>query len=62
MCGRSSITPSRPGSKLHLPGSGRFVAHYRPSIVTYWVEYAVEGDEYEVFNAYSHRMRIVKDA
>jgi hypothetical protein len=25
------------------------------------VEYAKDGDEYEVFNAYSHRMQIVKD-
>jgi hypothetical protein len=49
------------GNKLRLPGSGRFVAHFRPSIITYWVEYAPAGDEYEVFNAYSHRMQIVKD-
>jgi glutamate synthase (NADPH/NADH) small chain len=47
--------------KLYLPASDHFIAHYQPSIVTYWVEYAVRGDEFEVFNAYSHRMRIVKD-
>ena len=29
--------------------------------MTYWVEYARDGDEYEVFNAYSHRMQIVED-
>ncbi len=49
------------GNRLEIPGEGRFVAHYRPSLVTYWVEYAPWGDEYEVFNAYSHRMQIVKD-
>jgi glutamate synthase (NADPH/NADH) small chain len=49
------------GDKLQVPATDRLIAHYRPSLVTYWVEYAVSGDEYEVFNAYSHRMRIVKD-
>jgi hypothetical protein len=49
------------GNKLQVPATGRFVAHYRSSIITYWVEYAVNGDEYDVLNAYSHRMQIVKD-
>ena len=49
------------GDKLLLPATGRFIAHYRPSLVTYWVEYSIEGDEYEVCNAYSHRMQIVDD-
>jgi glutamate synthase (NADPH/NADH) small chain len=49
------------GDKLYLPATDHFVAHHQPSIVTYWVEYAVHGGEFEVFNAYSHRMRIVKD-
>ena len=52
----------RTGSKLLAPATGRVIAHHRPSLVTYWVEYAPSGDEFEVFNAYSHRMRIVKDA
>jgi glutamate synthase (NADPH/NADH) small chain len=50
------------GNKLAVGSTGRFIAHLRPCIVTYWVEYARDGDEYEVFNAYSHRMQIVKDA
>ena len=50
----------RTGDKLYVPASDHFIAHYRPSIVTYWVEYAVRGDEFEVFNAYSHRMSIVE--
>jgi glutamate synthase (NADPH) small chain len=49
------------GEKLYMSTSDHFVAHYRPSIVTYWVEYAVHGDEFEVFNAYSHRMSMVED-
>ncbi len=49
------------GNKCEVPATGRFIAHYRPSLVTYWVEYAVNGDEYEVFNVYSHRMQLVKD-
>jgi Fe-S oxidoreductase len=51
----------RGGDKLVLPAAGRFIAHYRPSLVTYWVEYGIEGDEYVVCNAYSHRMQIVDD-
>ena len=49
------------GDKLYVPASDHFIAHYRPSIVTFWVEYSVRGDEFEVFNAYSHRMSIVED-
>ncbi len=49
------------GNKLQVPATGRFIAHYQPSIVTYWVEYAPEGDEYRVFNVYSHRMQIVEE-
>jgi glutamate synthase (NADPH/NADH) small chain len=49
------------GNKVETPATGRIVAHLRPHIVTYWVEYAKDGGEYEVFNAYSHRMQIVED-
>lgn len=49
------------GIRLQVRETGRFIAHYRPRLVTYWVEYAPRGDEYEVFNAYSHRMQIVRD-
>jgi hypothetical protein len=50
------------GDKLYLPESGHFVAHFRPSLVTYWVEYQEHEGEYRVFNTYSHRMRIVESA
>jgi glutamate synthase (NADPH/NADH) small chain len=49
------------GNRVETPATGRIVAHLRPHIVTYWVEYAKDGDEYEVLNAYSHRMQIVED-
>ncbi|WP_066633483.1 pyridine nucleotide-disulfide oxidoreductase/dicluster-binding protein [Desulfolucanica intricata] len=47
------------GQKMVDPQTGRFLAYYKPASVTYWVEYAPQGDEYVVFNAYSHRMEIV---
>jgi len=49
------------GDKLEVPAKGRFIAHHRPGLITYWVEYAASGAEYEVFNAYSHRMQIVAE-
>lgn len=50
------------GNKLYMPGTSHFIAHLRPSIITFWVEYAPHDGTYEVFNAYSHRMKIVEDA
>ena len=44
------------GRKLVNPGTGRFLAFYRPKAVTYWVEYCRIGELYEVHTAYSHRM------
>jgi hypothetical protein len=40
--------------------TGHYLAYYRPSITTYWVEYNLEGNEYEIFCAYSHRMEILE--
>jgi glutamate synthase (NADPH/NADH) small chain len=39
--------------------NGHFLASFRPTAVTYWAEYSVEGDSFVVHNAYSHRMEIV---
>ncbi|HHU32941.1 MAG TPA: hypothetical protein GXZ50_09840 [Clostridia bacterium] len=36
----------------------RFIAHYQNGFVTFWVEYYPKSDCYEVFNAYSHRIKI----
>jgi hypothetical protein len=52
----------RTGRKLLKPETGHFLASYRPTSVTYWVEYTPEGDAFVVHNAYSHRMEIVDDA
>ena len=51
----------RTGDKLSCPSTGSFIAHYRPSLITYWVEYAPLVDGYEIFNVYCHRMQIVED-
>ena len=50
----------RTGRKLLNPATGRLLAHYKPTAVTYWVEYAAQDDAFVVYNAYSHRMEIVE--
>jgi NADPH-dependent glutamate synthase beta subunit-like oxidoreductase len=51
----------RTGAKLRNQASGRWLAYYKPTSVTYWVEYEPQGDAFVVYNAYSHRMEIVED-
>jgi glutamate synthase (NADPH) small chain len=51
----------RHGSKLVDAKTGRFLAHFRPGTVTYWVEYSIDRGEYTIHNAYSHRMEIVQE-
>ncbi len=46
------------GNRLVHREAGRYLAHYRPGTVTYWVEYSPADDGYTVHNAYSHRMHI----
>ncbi len=48
----------RTGRKFRQAQTGRFLAHYCPTRVTYWVEYSPQGDAFEVHNAYSHRMEV----
>lgn len=48
----------RTGRKLVAPATGHLLAYYRPTAVTYWVEYAPADDAFIVYNAYSHRMQI----
>lgn len=36
--------------------TGHYLAHFKPSYVTYWVEYLPKEDGFEIFNVYSHRM------
>ena len=51
----------RTGYKLLNRNTDRFIAHYKPASVTYWVEYSPSGDEFVIHNAYSHRMEIAED-
>ncbi len=51
----------RTGNKLLDRDTDRFIAHFKPASVTYWVEYSPSGDAFVIHNAYSHRMEIVED-
>ena len=52
----------RTGERLVEPENGHFIAHARPQIITYWVEYSqAEDGGYVVHNAYSHRVQILAD-
>lgn len=46
------------GKRFKQPQSGHLLAHYKPTRVTYWVEYLPKGEGYQVFKAYSHRMEL----
>ena len=46
------------GSLLQNPDTGSYIGHRRLGLVTYWVEYIKEENQYIVKNAYSHRMQI----
>jgi glutamate synthase (NADPH/NADH) small chain len=49
------------GRKLIRPSDKHFIAHYRKTLVTYWVEYTVENGYYQVYNTYCHRLQINED-
>ena len=36
--------------------TGHNLAYFKPNLITYWVEYTVSGEVYQIFDAYSHRM------
>lgn len=48
----------RTGRKLVNPQTGHFLAYFKPTSVTYWVEYLPGGESFTIFNAYSHRMEV----
>ena len=50
----------RTGRRLLNPETGHLLAHFKPTAVTYWVEYAPEGETFRIHNAYSHRMEIAE--
>ncbi len=49
------------GSRLVHKKTGHFLAHHRPTTVTYWVEYSRSENGYVIHNAYSHRMQVMED-
>jgi hypothetical protein len=53
----------RTGKRMFNAATGRYLAYYKPTSVTYWVEYTPQDDgTYLVYKAYSHRMEIGREA
>jgi Fe-S oxidoreductase len=48
----------RTGKRMLNAANGHYLAYYRPSSVTYWVEYTPQENAFLVHKAYSHRMEI----
>jgi len=46
------------GESFKNKQTGHSLAFFKPNLITYWVEYTHEGDEWLVHNAYSHRMEL----
>ena len=46
----------RTGRKLFNQATGHYLAYFKPTAVTYWVEYVPQDEAFVIFNAYSHRM------
>ena len=50
------------GRVLMDAGSGHQIAHWKIGYLTCWVEYApLDNGEYEIYNAYTHRMMILHE-
>ena len=48
----------RTGRRLFNQQTQRYLAYFKPTAVTYWVEYVPQGEAFVIFNAYSHRMEV----
>ena len=48
----------RSGKRMLNKTTGHYLAYYKPTAVTYWVEYTPQGDAFLIHRAYSHRMEI----
>jgi NADPH-dependent glutamate synthase beta subunit-like oxidoreductase len=48
----------RTGKRMLNPGTGHYLAYFKPTSVTYWVEYTPQEGAFLVHKAYSHRMEI----
>jgi Fe-S oxidoreductase len=49
---------ARTGAQFVHDETGRLLASWRPSTVTYWVEYEPQGDGFMVHRTWCHRMRV----
>jgi NADPH-dependent glutamate synthase beta subunit-like oxidoreductase len=53
----------RSGKRMLNTTTGHTLAYYKPTSVTYWVEYTRQADDtFLIHKAYSHRMEIGRDA
>ncbi|HHY90309.1 MAG TPA: pyridine nucleotide-disulfide oxidoreductase, partial [Clostridiales bacterium] len=52
----------RTGRKVMLAEKGTFSGYRQIGRMTYWVEYRKDGENFELVNAYSHRMKIELEA
>jgi len=53
----------RTGKRMQNAHSGHYLAYFKPTSVTYWVEYSPQADgSFIIHNAYSHRMEIGQGA
>jgi len=50
----------REGIRAFDPQSGHYTAHQRIGIITYWIEYLPNGNQFDIYSVYSHRMQIVE--
>lgn len=48
----------RTGKRMYNASSGHYLAYYKPTSVTYWVEYTPQQGAFLIHKAYSHRMEI----
>lgn len=48
----------RTGKRMFNAATGRYLAYFKPTSVTYWVEYTPQEGAFLVHKAYSHRMEI----
>jgi glutamate synthase (NADPH/NADH) small chain len=48
----------RTGRRLLNQQTQRYLAYFKPTAVTYWVEYVPQDEAFVIFNSYSHRMEV----
>ena len=48
----------RTGKRMFNASNGHYLAYYKPTSVTYWVEYTPQEGAFLIHRAYSHRMEI----